>query len=139
MDPITIGMLVILALLIFFMFRSSRKRQKQASELQEKVVPGAEVMTNFGLFAKIISIDPETNKVELDAGHGQILTVHRQTVTRVIEPTEEAADDAEADSTPAAPELNTDHAIRNEPEYGERVDPAKPANPDGDDSGTSKA
>ena len=138
MDPITIGMLVILALLIFFMFRSSRKRQRTAAQLAEKVVPGAEVMTNFGLFGTILSIDAENNKVELDVGHGQVLTVHRQTVTRVIDPTEETSADDDAESTPTEPELNTDHAIRSEPEYGERVDPDE-RNTSGDDNGTSKA
>ena len=138
MDPITIGMLVILALLIFFMFRSSRKRQRTAAELQEKVVPGAEVMTNFGLFGTILSIDAENNKVELDAGHGQILTVHRQTVTRVIEPTEQTTAE-EGEAVAAEPELNTDHAIRSEPEYGERVDSAESTASDDDDNDASKA
>jgi preprotein translocase, YajC subunit len=138
MDPITIGMLVILALLIFFMFRSSRKRQKQASELQEKVVPGAEVMTNFGLYGTILSIDTENNKVELDAGHGVVLTVHRQTVTRVVEPTEETA--AVEESAPATePELNTDHAIRDEPQYGERTDRTGRKASDDDTDGKSDA
>jgi preprotein translocase subunit YajC len=139
MDPITIGMLVILALLIFFMFRSSRKRQKQASELQEKVAPGAEVMTNFGLFGTVLSIDAENNKVELDAGHGVILTVHRQTVTRVVEPTEEAAAVDEAEPAITEPELNADHAIRSEPQYGERSESIAPTASDDDEDGKSKA
>ena len=42
-DPFTIIMLAVLAVLIFFMFRNSRKRQADARELQAKVVPGAKV------------------------------------------------------------------------------------------------
>lgn len=120
MDPLTIGMLVILALLVFFMFRSSKKRQKQAHELQSKVVPGAEVMTNFGLYGTVVSIDAENNKVELDAGHGQVLTLHRQVVTRVIDPVE-VAEVEEVTETPAAPAATTPTS---EPEFGERIDPA---------------
>jgi preprotein translocase subunit YajC len=122
-DPLTIGMLAILALLIVFMFRSSRKRKRTAEELQAKVTEGADVMTNFGLYGKIITIDPEENKIALEVSPGNIVTVHRQTVTRVIEaPVVE--DDVDAVSeTHAAPELNTDHAIRDTaPEFGERID-----------------
>jgi len=56
-DPFTIIMLAVLAVLIFFMFRNSRKRQAEARELQSKVQPGATVMTNFGVFGTILSTD----------------------------------------------------------------------------------
>jgi preprotein translocase subunit YajC len=105
-DPFTIIMLAVLAVLIFFMFRNSRKRQADARELQTKVVPGAKVMTNFGLFGTILSIDEEENQVELESTPGTVLTVHRQTIARVV--------DAVEATTPAA--------VEGEPEFGERVD-----------------
>jgi preprotein translocase subunit YajC len=121
-DPLTIGMLVILAILIIFMFRSSRKRKRQAEELQQKVVAGADVMTNFGLYGTIVSIDAEDNKIELLIPPNTVVTVHRQTVTRVIDD-HTTVDEAEADDATATPELNTDHAISNStPEFGERID-----------------
>jgi len=121
-DPLTIGMLVILAILIIFMFRSSRKRKRQAEELQQKVVAGADVMTNFGLYGTIISIDTEDNKIELQIAPGTIVTVHRQTVTRVIDDHTSIEEPATSDAA-ATPELNTDHAISNSaPEFGERID-----------------
>ncbi|WP_235940849.1 preprotein translocase subunit YajC [Paramicrobacterium fandaimingii] len=89
-------MLAILAVLIFFMFRNSQKRKRDQQDLQSKVAPGAEVMTNFGLFGTILSIDEEDNKVELQAGADVVLTVHRQTITRVID----NADEAESDDVP---------------------------------------
>ena len=49
MDPLTLVMLAVLALLVFFMFRNGRKRQKDTLALQSKMVAGADVMTNFGL------------------------------------------------------------------------------------------
>ncbi|MDP3208881.1 MAG: preprotein translocase subunit YajC, partial [Rhodoglobus sp.] len=61
MDPLTIGMLAILAVLIFFMFRNSRKRKAQQEELQSKIQPGAEIMTNFGLFGTLKSVDELSN------------------------------------------------------------------------------
>jgi len=118
---LTVVMVVILAALIFFMFRSSRRRQKQASQLQKQVVPGATVMTNFGVFGTIVSIDEETNKVELETSPGHILTVHRQTIGRV----ETSPEDTEAESTTDATSSATETpAIDEKPAYGERIEDA---------------
>ena len=108
-DPFTIIMLAVLAVLIFFMFRNSRKRQAEAQKLQSKVQPGARVMTNFGVYGTIVSIDEEENQVQLEVSPGTVLTVHRQTVARVVEPAVTEVGPASADG---------------EPEYGERVDDA---------------
>lgn len=108
-DPLTIGMLLILAVLIFFMFRNSKKRKAQQAELQDKMVPGADVMTNFGLFGTLVAIDEDSNEALIEVAPGTTLRVHRQTLARVVEdetPAEESpADDAEAsgDSTPERP------------------------------------
>lgn len=112
-DPFTIIMLAVLAVLIFFMFRNSRKRQADARELQSKVQPGAKVMTNFGVFGTILSIDEEENQVLLETSPGTVLTVHRQTIARVVEPV------AVESATEVAPAAGADTAG---PEYGERVD-----------------
>jgi preprotein translocase subunit YajC len=109
-DPFTLIMLAVLAVLIFFMFRNSRKRQAEARELQSKVQPGAKVMTNFGVFGTILSIDDEDNQVLLETTPGVVLTVHRQTVARVVEPS--AADENTAATA----------AVDGDPEFGERVD-----------------
>jgi preprotein translocase subunit YajC len=111
-DPFTIIMLAVLAVLIFFMFRNSRKRQADARDLQSKVQAGAKVMTNFGVFGTILSIDEEENQVLLETSPGTVLTVHRQTVARVVEPSPMAA------STEVGPTTGV------EPEFGERVDDA---------------
>ncbi|GAB3797920.1 hypothetical protein GCM10028798_09660 [Humibacter antri] len=115
---LTIVMVVVLAALIFFMFRSSRKRQKQASELQKKVVPGATVMTNFGVFGTIVSIDEETNKVELETSPGHILTVHRQTIGRV----ETVPEDANETATDVADTATETPAVETKPQFGERIE-----------------
>lgn len=110
-DPLTIGMLAVLAILVFFMFRNSRKRQREAAELQQKVQVGADVMTNFGVFGTILDIDEENNKVQLETSPGTVLTVHRQVVTRVIDD-HDADNDVEADTVVSSAE----------PAYGERVE-----------------
>ena len=107
-DPFTIIMLAVLAVLIFFMFRNSRKRQADARNLQSKVQPGAKVMTNFGVFGTILSIDEDENQVLLETSPGTVLTVHRQTIARVVEPSADVVDETAV--------------TESEPEYGERVD-----------------
>jgi preprotein translocase subunit YajC len=92
-----------LALLVYFMVRNSRKQRLSHLELEEKLQPGAEVMTSFGLFATLVSIDDDTNIAIIDAGSGTLLRVHRQTLTKVVDDAhdeaETPADDAEASTT----------------------------------------
>ncbi|MGX5680366.1 preprotein translocase subunit YajC [Schumannella luteola] len=132
MDPLTIGMLVILAVLIFFMFRNSRKRRQQAEELQTKMVPGARVMTNYGLFGTLKSVDEVANEAELEVSPGVVVTVHRQTLAKVVEAGE--TDPTAPRSVEEAMEIaNREQAEREaaeaadatEPAYGERKDVAK--------------
>ena len=111
LDPLTIGMLAVLAILVFFMFRNSRKRQREAAELQQKVQVGADVMTNFGVFGTILDIDEENNKVQLETTPGTVLTVHRQVVTRVID--DHDTDNDDSDDTVVS---------TTEPAFGERVE-----------------
>jgi preprotein translocase subunit YajC len=119
LDPLSIGMLAILAVLIFFMFRNGQKRKKDLEEKQTKIVPGAEVMTNFGVFGTILSVNDE--KVQVETSPGNVLTVHKQTIVRFLdeEPTPEATDDVDD----ASEQVNEDHpAFTAEPEFGEIAD-----------------
>ncbi|MFO7689438.1 MAG: preprotein translocase subunit YajC [Cryobacterium sp.] len=94
MDPLTLVMLAVLAMLVFFMFRNGRKRKRDQEALQSTMVPGADVMTNFGMYGTIVSIDEEANKVALLIAPGTVVDIHRQTIARVVEPI--VADDDEA-------------------------------------------
>ncbi len=133
MDPLTIGMLAILAVLIFFMFRNSRKRKADQEALLAKIVPGAEIMTNFGLFGTLKSVDEITNVAEIETSPGNIVRVHRQTIAKVV-----TADELDASGPRSVEEameianreaeerdrvkLNEDSAIPlAEPAYGERI------------------
>ena len=112
MDPLTLVMLAVLAMLIFFMWRNSKKRKEEMAKLQDSMVPGAEVMTNFGLFGTLLSIDEENNIAVIETSPGNAVKVHRQTLARVVDETEPSTDDdaeaeqgvdADADATPDAP------------------------------------
>lgn len=79
------------ALLIIMMVRKQRKTKAAAQEQRSKLAPGVDVMTNFGLFGKVLAIDEAENKILLEISSGTTATVHRQTVAKIIEPTEAAA------------------------------------------------
>ena len=124
MDPLTLVMLAVLAVLVFFMFRNGRKRQKDQAALQSQMVAGAEVMTNFGMYGTILSIDEEANKVALEIAPGTVVHLHRQTIARVVEPT---VAETESEVAPApGVQLNQDDAVvMGEPEFGQRVTDAE--------------
>lgn len=100
MDPFSLFMIAALGLLIWFMFRNSRKQRQAQQELQEKLVPGAEVMTSFGLYATVVDIDDDTNVATIDAGSGTTLRVHRQVLTKIVEdePAQTPAEETEGES-----------------------------------------
>ncbi|WP_223987322.1 preprotein translocase subunit YajC [Arthrobacter sp. NicSoilB8] len=82
----TILLFVMLGLFVFMMFRRNKKTQQQQAQLQSKFEPGVEVMTSFGLFGRIVNIDEAENKVTLELSPGNTATVHRQAVTKIVEP-----------------------------------------------------
>jgi preprotein translocase subunit YajC len=85
-DFTTIAMFGVLALLVLFMIRNGRKRQKDAAALQAQVVPGAHVMTTFGVYGDVLLINDDENKVIIETSPGHTLTMHRQAIARVVEP-----------------------------------------------------
>ena len=111
MDLMTILLLVIFAFFIFTMFRRNKKAQAQQAEMRTKFVPGVEVMTSFGLYGRILSVDDAENKVLLELSPGTTATVHRQAVSKVIEPTELAASETAGEPVAEAggTELAADH------------------------------
>jgi preprotein translocase subunit YajC len=118
---LTIGLVVVFAVMLIFMFRNSRKRQREAAELQTKMVPGAEVMTSQGIFGTLISVNEDTNEAIIETTPGTRLRVHRQTLSKVVEP-EAAAEDAPAAGTVADGSHDALETPAGEPEFGERVD-----------------
>ena len=90
-DIMTILLFVMLGIFIFMMFRRNKKTKDQQATLQSQFAPGVEVMTSFGLFGRIVSMDDAENKVVLELSPGNLATVHRQAVTKIIA----ARDDSE--------------------------------------------
>ena len=83
-DPMTLILLAAFAFLIFMMFRGRKKARTAQEQLKSELAPGAEVMTQFGLFGTVLSIDNENNKVVLELSPGNTATVHAQAVAKVV-------------------------------------------------------
>jgi preprotein translocase subunit YajC len=102
-DPLTIMMLAVLALMVVFMIRNSRKQKADREALVAKVVKGANVMTTSGIFGTIVSLDEAENEIVLETTPGTKLRLHRQSVVSVIEKpvAEKASSASTAKSTTA--------------------------------------
>ncbi len=125
-------MFAVLAFLIFTMVRNSRKRKQQAEETRSQMVPGVEVMTNFGLYGTLISVDEVSKVAELEISHGNVVKVHSQTLSKVV--TEEP-DNGDPRSVEEAMERATREQEERErlqaeaaaePEFGEKIDFTRP-------------
>lgn len=101
-----IFLIVIVAVFAIFMVRSGRKRQRDQLALTQGLKPGAEVMTTFGVYGTIKSIDDAENKIVLSTGPGSELTIHRQALGRIV-PT--------AETGPAVPPSAGTASLNGEP------------------------
>lgn len=94
--------LALAALLIFFLFNSRRKQKARAEQIKSGLVPGATVMTTFGVFGTVLSIDEENNQVTIESGPGTVLRVHRQAIGQIENNQAAAPFDAPDAAAPAA-------------------------------------
>ncbi|WIB75900.1 preprotein translocase subunit YajC [Curtobacterium sp. MCPF17_002] len=114
-------LIVIVVAFAAFMFYNSRKRKKQQGELATKMVPGARVMLSFGLYGTLLSVDDEKVTADVEIAPGTVVTVHRQTLSRVVD---DSASDIETTATPED-EPKPVAELNGEPVYGERIDPTE--------------
>ncbi len=131
MDYTLILLAGLLVVMIFFTWRSSKKRKAEAETLQTKLVPGAEIMTQHGIFGTLVSIDDDTNEAIIESTPGTKLRVHRQTIVRVVDDEAPVSEDeVEGDDVSAeeiASDVEAEAVDATEPEFGERVEKPKRA------------
>ncbi|MGN8048754.1 preprotein translocase subunit YajC [Curtobacterium sp. 22159] len=117
-------LIVIVVAFAAFMFYNSRKRKKQQAELADKMVPGARVMLSFGLYGTLLSVDDEKVTADVEIAPGTVVTVHRQTLSRVVDDTaSDIATTATPEDEPTASKPVVE--LNGEPVYGERLDQAE--------------
>ena len=112
---------LIIVVFVVFMFRNGRKRQRDQLALTQGLKAGAEVMTTFGVFGTIESVDEAENRIVLKTGPTSEITIHRQAIGRIVT----TPDDAAATELNGEPVLLDDAAA--EPEFGERIETAPEA------------
>lgn len=86
-DPFTLVLIGVAVVLIFFMFRNSRKRRKDMEEMRARIQPGAEVMTSFGMYGTLVAVDEEKNEAIVETSPGTLIRVHSQTISKVVDET----------------------------------------------------
>ncbi|MBC7518148.1 MAG: preprotein translocase subunit YajC [Microbacteriaceae bacterium] len=125
MDPQLILIVLAAGAFIVFQIFQGRKRKKTTEDRQLAFVPGVEIMTNYGLYGTILSIDEETNVAIIETTPGTTLMIHRQTILKLADyaPVAEDLDDAASDEATAPDAPGTV-----EPQFGERTNPAAPTN-----------
>ncbi|GAB2447117.1 preprotein translocase subunit YajC [Conyzicola lurida] len=123
---LNIALVIVLALFVFYAFRNSRKNKAKQAELKSQIVPGVEVMTNFGLFGTLLSIDEASNVAEIETSPGNVVRVHRQTLAKVVTEADAVAG-GEPRSVEEAMEIANREAEAREkaanPEFGELAEP----------------
>lgn len=122
----TVALVLVFGVMIFFMFRNSRKRRRDQENMQEKLVAGADVMTSHGIYGRVISIDRDKNEAVIETMPGHLLRLHPQTLTRVVEPladTVEPEDEAANVAIDERDEAGSDRLVDRDavPEFGERA------------------
>lgn len=118
MDPTLILIGLVLVVFIVFQFRSAKKRQRDAAERTATIVPGVEVMTNFGLYGKLVSIDEEENIALVEIAPKTVVKIHRQAILKAVE----VPEPVEAEEEASKPELNESNSEpMGDPEFGERT------------------
>lgn len=78
---------IMMLVLIVLPARRAKKAQQQIKERQDAMVSGTQVMTNFGLYGSVVSIDKEANTAHLEIAPGTVAKVHLMTVTSIEEDT----------------------------------------------------
>lgn len=76
---------LMMLMLIVLPVSRARKAQQQLKERQQEMIPGTKVMTNFGLYGTVDSLDREHNLAYLEIAPDTVVKVHLMTVTTIEE------------------------------------------------------
>lgn len=101
MAPTDLLMYGLIAVMVFMMFRGSRKRKKQAEELQAQLVPGAKVMLHSGIVGRVVSVTDDHLVVESAGSKLEVVKMAVRTVS-VWDAKEEAVTEENAAPVAAA-------------------------------------
>lgn len=84
----TIFILLLAAVAMVFMTRSSRKRQKEAMAFRDNLAVGQEVMTGSGYFGTIVAVEDDT--ITLETTPGNTSRWLRAAIAKLVDPPADA-------------------------------------------------
>lgn len=84
----TIFILLLAAVAMVFMTRSSRKRQKEAMSFRDNLAVGQEVMTGSGYFGTIVAVEDDT--ITLETTPGNTSRWLRAAIAKLVDPPADA-------------------------------------------------
>lgn len=103
----TIFILVLAAVAMVFMTRSSRKRQKEATSFRDNLAVGQEVMTGSGYFGRIVAV--EDDAITLETTPGNTSRWLRAAIAKLVDPPADAVV-VEGTSAEAAAQIDAENA-----------------------------
>lgn len=103
----TIFILVLAAVAMVFMTRSSRKRQKEAISFRDNLAVGQEVMTGSGYFGRIVAV--EDDAITLETTPGNTSRWLRAAIAKLVDPPADAVV-VEGSSAEAAAQIDAENA-----------------------------
>lgn len=80
MGSMIIMMVVLFAIMWFFMIRPQQKKQKEIQKFQNSLSEGTPVVTGGGIYGTVKKIDLATGKVEVEIAKGVAIQVDRSYV-----------------------------------------------------------
>ena len=81
-----IMMVVIFAIMWFFMFRPQQKRQKEIQNFRNSIVKGTQVVTAGGIYGTVKDIDEAANTLKLEIASGVCIKVDKGSVFASAQP-----------------------------------------------------
>lgn len=80
-------LLMATAVIVLFVLptRRQKKLQNELKQRQDQLGPGTAVMTNFGLFGTVKSVDRDEQFALLEIAPGTVAKVHLSTVTTILD------------------------------------------------------
>ena len=75
--PMIVMMLVIGAIMWFFMIHTQQNKQKEIRAFQNALKDGAAVVTGGGIYGTVKHIDLTNNKVDIEIARGVVITVDK--------------------------------------------------------------
>jgi preprotein translocase subunit YajC len=95
-NPLGFLILLLPVALLYFMFRSQKRRAVQQQSLQQAAQVGDEILTTSGIFGTIVDEDEDEGTVVVEIAPGTKITMVRAGISRRV--TEDETDDEDEDT-----------------------------------------